>query len=437
MKYFLSFLLFSSLFSIYAAEESKFKIDEKSLIAQGERVPSAAGPASEDLVDPRVLRDFIESRGLIACRQKCGKLTLAGDVRARFTTIGESVEGVNQRGLIAEDPSNKFKSEFNLFIDYVDPKSWVSTKVKWGADMGAESGLATKVGLDRAFIGYDIYECGDRDFYIELGRSRLEYIFDSRVEFSSFFDGIHLYYTDEWKGVGTFVAHGGPFLIDHLASHYGWVFETYVDEWMGTGLILKYSIINWRKRNFTSYAGALKGDDAPDDLLRNNPRYRFLISQMLFGYASDIDLFKCKTLYLYAAVLANHDAKKSTTTANKYANKAWYAGFTLGKLCKACDWSLDANYQYVQAQAVPEFDLAGIGHGNAADAFFSDALIQNLDPALARGFTNYKGIQISLLYALTDALSLRSKAEWTTPIDKALGGNFNYKAFEMAAIYAF
>lgn len=411
-------------------------VDNLGPSAEGFSSVGEFGPEDEDLVDPRVLRDFIESRGLIECRQKCGTLTIAGDARARWLAAGERVNGIKQRGAGTNTAINRFKSEFNLFMDYVDAKSWVSTKLKWTVFDGIDGGSSTKPELDRAFIGYDIYEKGEEDFYIELGRSRLDYMFESRVEFSSFFDGIHLFYTDEWPSIGTFAIHGGPFIIDSFTNHYAWVLETWIADWADTGLVFKYSFIDWRRHSPTLNYGNIK-DRSGKTLVSNNPRYRFLVSQMLFGYQREICFAGCKTLYLYSAVLANHGAKRSFTSNNKYANKAWYAGFTLGKLCKACDWSLDINYQYVQAQAVPEFDLSGIGHGNAANTLLSDAILQGLNPGLARGFTNFKGWQISLLYALTDTLSLRTKAEWSTPIDTSIGGTFFYKGFEMSAIYAF
>lgn len=393
------------------------------------------GPEAEDEVDPRILRDFIESRGLIACRQKCGSLTIAGDVRAKWNETAEIRDGVRVRGRGTRIPIAKYKTEFNLFMDYTDPKSWVSTKTKWSATMGIDGGTLTRTELERAFIGYDIYECGEEDFYIELGRSRLEFIFDSRVEFSSFFDGIHLFYTNEFDGLGQFVIHGGPFVVDSLTSHYAWVVETFFDEFACTGFVLKYSLINWHKHGTTF----IFGNDAfpTPDQIRDNPRYRFLISQFMLGYTGKIDFCHCKTFYAYAAVLANHDAKKNVTTNFTYANKAFYVGFTLGKLCKACDWSFDINYQYVQAQAIPEFDLSGIGHGNGENFFLSDAIIRRFPAGVGRGFTNYKGFQISLLYALTDTLSLRSKAEWSRPISRVISDDFFYKNFEISAIYAF
>lgn len=443
---FLTFFLFSSI--LFAAEKNPPSQFDKTLIAQGEIPPDFEaeknlGPEEEDEVDPRVLRDFIESRGLIECRQKCGKLVIAGDVRARWTATGEKVEDpdpthhtfIKKRGWKTGIPVNRFRSEINLFLDYETKDSWVSTKLKWSVIDGRDGGSETKSDIDRAFIGYDIYNKDELDFYIEIGRSKLDFIFDSRVEFSSFFDGIHLYYTDVWPNIGTVVIHGGPFVVDSLTNHYAWVAEAFVTKWMGTGFTFKYSIIDWHHNHETAYFG--KESKLKGKFFRNNPRYKFIVSQMLFGYERKIDFLGCKTLYTYAAVLANHDPKRTRSTRNKKLNGAWYAGFTLGKLCKAYDWSLDINYQSVQALAVPEFDLSGIGHGNGDGTFIYDAGLLGLSPFLARGFTNYKGWQISLLYAVTDTLSFRSKAEWSTPRNKSVGGDFFYKNFEMSVIYAF
>lgn len=440
-------LLLGFFIPVFAAEEEEKEdlvIDEEALIAAVDNLgPSASGflsegdfgPDDDEFIDPHVLRDFIESKGLIECRKKTGLLTIAGDVRARWIAEGEQVNGVKQRGQGTNTAINTYKSEINLFFDYVAPRSWVSTKLRWVNFDGKDGGTATRVEMDRAFIGYDIYKQGKEDFYIEVGRSKLDYIFDSRVEFTSVFDGIHIYYTRCWKGVGEFVIHGGPFIVDSFTNHYAWILETGVIGWRGTGLGFKYSIVDWHRFAPTLDYGNLK--DSGKKSVRNNPRYRFLVSQMLFGYQRKIDFLACKTLYIYGAVLVNHDAKRTPTTDFKKLNGAWYAGFTLGKLCKACDWSLDIIYQSVQAQAVPEFDLAGIGHGNAANVLLSDAILLDLASDNARGFTNYKGWAVNLLYAMTDNLSLRTQARYAVPRNKSVGGDFKYKSFEMSVIYAF
>ncbi len=408
------------------------------LLAAADNLGSSASELdvdSDNFIDPRVLRDFIESRGLIKCRQNEGNLIIAGDVRARWNCQGERVHGNKARGTGTDTAINTFLSEVNLFFDYNAPKSWVTNKLKFVNYDGADGGTTAKIVLDRAFIGYDIYENGPDDYYVEIGRSRLDYLFESKVEFSTFFDGLHLFATKLFPSVGQVTVHGGPFIIDSFTNHYGWVVEAFVNNWIETGLKFKYSITDWHRHSPTLDYGNLP--KSGDTLVKNNPRYSFIVSQMLFGYERKVDFPGCKTLYVYSAVLCNHDAKRSPTTRGKKLNNAWYAGFTLGKLCKACDWSIDINYQSVQAQAVPEFDLSGIGHGNAADLLLSDAILLGLSPQAAIGFTNYKGWQVSALYALTDSLSLRAQAAHTTPRNKSIGGSFVYTGFGMSAIYAF
>ena len=290
--------------------------------------------------------------------------------------------------------------------------------------------------MERAFIGYDCYAQDETDFYIEIGRSSLDYMFESKVEFGSLFDGIHIFFTRFWPGVGQCTIHGGPFIVDSGTNHYAWVIEAFVSRWRDTGLSLKYSLIDWHRKAPTVDYGNLA--TSGKHRIHDNPRYRFIVSQMLFGYEREVNFLKCKTLFCYAAVLVNHDAKRYAQTDWKKLNGAWYIGFTLGKLCKACDWSIDINYQSVQAQAIPEFDLSGIGHGNAANGLLSDAIIANFPLSDVRLFTNYKGWEANALYAMTDSLSLRAKAQHSIPRNKGIGGkNFNFKSFEMAVIYAF
>ena len=416
-------------------------MSEEGLIAAADNLgPEAAGflpdtdfgPDGDAYVDLRVLRDFIESRGLISCRQKSGQLVIAADVRAMWDVKGEMANGVNQRGLNAPTSAkaqNTFRSEVNLFLDYTTGKSWVASKLRWVNFDGKDGGTPTHVDMQRAFIGYDIWHEGKNDFYIELGRNRFNYIYESRIEFTSPYDGIHLFLTGLWDNVGQFTIHGGPFIVDSTTNHYGWIVEGQVLHIGGTGFSVKYNMVDWGRNAPTFDYGNLS--NSGNALIRKNPRYQFMVSQWLAAYERELCLDHCKQLYVYAAFLRNHDAKASATTDGKRLNNAWYVGFTLGKLCKAYDWSIDLNYQSVQALAIPEFDLAGIGHGNAANTLISDAILLGLPPELARGFTNYKGWQASALYAL------RVLMEYTTPRNPSIGGDFRYKAVQMATIYAF
>lgn len=401
------------------------------------------GPSDDDEVDSRILRDFIESRALIKTRLCSGTLTLAGDARARWMRTAERVNGVGVRGSnqnqIAQDI---FKSEFNLFVDYSQPCSWVSTKLRWTVISGKDGGSATKVDLERAFLGYDFYHYGDTDLYIEMGRSRLDFIFDSRVEFSAVFDGLHLYYTQHWGNWTRAVIHGGPFLVDPVSNHYGWIIETALYEINCTGFLVKYSIIDWGRKAPTRYVGNLTDEQLTavtggDTFIKNNPRYRFQVSQVMVGWEGNPCWALGKYLYFYGAGLINTRAPKKITTDFKRVNRAWYIGFTWGKLCAGGDWSIDINYEYVQAQSIPEFDIQGIGHGNGAEVLLSDGILQKKTAANGKGFTNFKGFQYNFLYAFTDSFSVRMIYESSVPVNRGIGGDFQYQNFELSTIFAF
>lgn len=433
------------------SENNNLKFEDEQLIAAvdnispggGGFVDRDAGPKDQgDEESKRVLRDFIESKGLIECRQKEGLLTIAGDVRARWLATGEEVNGVKKRGTGTDYAVNFFRSEVNLYLDYAAKRSWVATKLKFVNIDGVDGGSATRTELERAFIGYDIFERGKEDFYIEVGRTKMDYLYESSLEFSSIFDGIHLFYTNVWPCLGPFTIHGGPFIVDSFSNHYGWVVETYFSNLWDSGFSIKYSIIDWLRGAKTYDYGNLKanpvtGKPSGEVDLRNNPRYQFVVAQLLLGYEREVSLPRCKTLFVYGAFLDNFAAKKVKQTDYTKANLAWYAGFTLGELCKACDWSLDINYQYLQAQAVPEFDLNGIGHGNTDDGLLSDWIILGSNPGALSIFTNYQGLEASFLFALTNTLTLKTRAAYSVPINKAISGPFHYKGFEMAVIYAF
>ncbi|MCB1180483.1 MAG: hypothetical protein KDK55_00480 [Chlamydiia bacterium] len=447
------FVLLLSSFPLFCEEEDESGdkvpsvaqvVKDNELIAASSNLgPSAVGfppdvdfgPQDEDLIDPRVLRDFIESRGLIRARKCDGCLTIAGDVRVRWLAQAETVNGTRVRGSGSDVARNTYRSEVNLFFDYVAPKSWVSTKLKWAQFDGQDGGTMTKVSVDRAFLGYDVYHNGDTDFYIEAGRSKLNSIYDSRVQFAANFDGIHIYYTTQFPEVCEFIVHGGPFLVDSFTNDYAWVAELEFLGLGGTGFSAKYSYTDWLKKGSTLDYGNLANSGKTN--IKNNPRYKFRVSQVLLGYQCKPSWLWCKTLNLFGATLINHAAEPSKTSDWKKLNRAWYVGFVLGRLCKACDWSLEFNYQAVGAQAVPEFDLLGIGHGNAADTLFSDAILQDFFPARARGFTNYRGYAVQYLFAMTESLSLKALFQRTVPLNKNVGGNFRFKYFELAAIYAF
>jgi hypothetical protein len=196
-------------------------------------------------------------------------------------------------------------------------------------------------------------------------------------------------------------------------------------------------VIDWKKK----FSNPLK-----------NHRYNFVVQQFLLLYQYYPDWIGKRLIKFYAAGLSNLIAdnlvlplstpENGKTTRNfGKQNWAWYAGVAIGQLKKHGDFAIECDYQWVQAQAVPEYDFNGIGRGNAAengllttktDGGGAPANVTN-----AVGVGNYQGFEIDLLYAFTNNLSVEENFKWSTTLDKELGPDIHYKAFEVEFIYAF
>ncbi|MCE5315767.1 MAG: hypothetical protein LLG04_00190, partial [Parachlamydia sp.] len=85
--------------------------------------------------------------------------------------------------------------------------------------------------------------------------------------------------------------------------------------------------------------------------------------------------------------------------------------------------------QVVQAFAIPDGDVSGIGRGNVLD--------ESVTGFTARGNTNFEGWRFEGLYAITDNLTLDTIIEFSREYDKKIGGTHRYSKLELETIYAF
>ena len=143
----------------------------------------------------------------------------------------------------------------------------------------------------------------------------------------------------------------------------------------------------------------------------------------------------------YSAGLYNHAAKRIAITNNTLSNYGAYFGLSIGQARKQGDWAVDMNYQIVGAQAIPDFDVSGIGKGNANSAGFYTVGINGTGgpttSANATGNGNYHGFLIELLYVFTDNITMLEGFRYSRPWDKSIGPDFKYRQFEAELIYAF
>ena len=392
--------------------------------------------------------EFIQSKRTISLQEKACNLAISGDVRVEWANFNEKVQGIQRRGGHATDCSGSvppgngvqgtldgqrisrsdFDVELNLHFDYKCDRTWAVAQLQFDNSMGVQelnkwpiateeeiekirlngatacntvnpngpygSGTCSDVCLRKAYIGYNLCTDGCSRFDVELGRRRFYDVFDSRIEFNAQFDGVLFRYATQMDCCSDAYVNFAGFVIDERSNHFGWVVEAGLLNIADTGFDFKYSYIDWLKK------GENRG------FVSSPAGWQFQVHQFLGYYHFDPEIL-CMPAKLYGAFLFNGHAQKYDATNFKRRNNAWYVGAQFGEVCREGDWSVDINYQYVQAQAIPDPDVSGIGRGNVLKETLSQWVgLGQANAINAKGNANYKGWKIEGFYVLTDDLSI-------------------------------
>jgi hypothetical protein len=375
---------------------------------------------------------------------------------------------------------NDFDVEFNLYFDYTTDRAWAVAQLNFdnsagvfdnnkacncddisqalvdiilNGDCGADpegwhgSGSCEDICLKKAYIGYNIFSRCDERLDVELGRRRLYSVFDSKIQFLSQFDGILFKYSNKFECVSDFYINTAWFVVDERVNHFGYVTETGFMNVCDSGFDAKYSFIYWPKmgKNRCFY--------------HDPAGMQYVNSQFTLYYHFDESLI-CKPVTAYGAFLINMDPhdhvyiydiapgekvkgqviafRKIKNSARvifnhrktlKHQNLGWYVGLKFGdRVSKEGDWSFDARYEYVEAAAVGDGDVNGIGRGNVLKYSFTQNLLGN---------ANFKGMKFEFLYALTDNFVFNTTVAFSKQIDRSFGGAHHYSYFKTEAVYAF
>jgi hypothetical protein len=410
-----------------------------------------------DEADFRAVRRFVDSKRDITLQEKSCNLTISGDVRTQYRYIQERQNGENLRGGNAvyvfyeiEDQNdeiytvgerlpisrNEFDVMFNLRIDYVNDCTWAVAHVRFDESMGVDSnnidcsidpegykgsGSCDNLCLHQAYMGYNIYACGDSRLDIELGRrGNLYYVFDSQIQFLSRLDGVLLTYSDFNDCIGNWYFKVAGFVVDERVNQLAWATELGFINICESGVDFKYSFIDWVKRG-------------ENRCFAQNPiGFKFRNSQFTVAYHFNPDFLNAPSV-AYAAYLINHTPSEYTFVNGVKEfigrkNIGWYAGFRVGEVYEEGDWSVDIMYAVVEKQAMPDNDVRSIGTGNVLHESFT---------AQGRGNTNWRGWQFAGLYAFTNNLALNTLFQYSRVIDKKDAGNHHYSNVKVEAIYAF
>jgi len=388
--------------------------------------------------DAKALSEFVKSKSSISVQEKGGNLMVSGDARTEWETMRAKSNHHRRRGSgsaingNAPFATNEFSIEANLKFDYKGDRTWSAIQLQLDNAAGIPtyssrvqanpqdtlfgSGSLDNLVLRKAYFGYNVAEAGTSRFDVELGRRRLYDVFDSKVQFYSIFDGLTLKYANSYEGVMDLQAKLAALVVDFNVNHFAYVGELGFMNIADEGIDFKYAYTHWNRDGANRYG------------FRNAHGADFKISQFQLAYTFSPDFLRHKT-QVYGAYLINHAGHPNKFSSNKKAREAFYVGFKVGEVKRQNDWAFEANYQWVQAQAVPEFDVRGIGRDNpAAKSFYVTK---------TGGFANYKGYYLDAIYALTDNLSIDANFSRTHQQSHKIGGKFRAWQLELAAIYAF
>lgn len=328
---------------------------------------------------------------------------------------------------------NEFNVEANLVFDYRADRGWSTIQVQFDNKAGTKtidrkalvtdnrrimfgSGQTDQIALKQAYAGYNVWSEGLSRFDVEIGRRKMYTIFDSKIEFDNYFDGVYGRYTTTKEGLADFSLKAGAFVIDSTVNHYGYVGEAAMMNILDSGTDLKYSLVDWELHHHNRFG------------LRHPLGTRFVNSQFLWNYSMPESVWSWKPRF-YAAYLVNSAAKPNHWTHGKRANEAYYFGTAKGEIKKKGDWAYEILYQWVQAQAIPENDVRDAGRDNPRKISFYNRR--------SGGFANYKGWKLDFFYALTDNWTIHPFYENEKQVNKSIGGKHHSTEFTIETIFAF
>ena len=177
---------------------------------------------------------------MVTVKEIGGDLSLSGEVRAEMQVFHElkkeqeTDNWIKQRGTNSPTglPTVPFDVEVNFMLDYRADRTWASVKIEYDNDMGQVGGTTNKIALERAYFGARLIDGDTVTFDVELGRRNLGNIFDSKIEFSSLFDGLLVKFSKASEAIGDFYINGGGFVINDKENHFGFVTEMgYAQHW--------------------------------------------------------------------------------------------------------------------------------------------------------------------------------------------------------------
>jgi hypothetical protein len=425
--------------------------------------------------DMQALEEYIKAKRAITVKEKGGNLMISGDLRGEWyhmkaKTNHDELRGWKSRKLFPNSsynkktpsvshkeykkmtfdqklayregrnkilppyPTNEFDVEANLVFDYIGDRGWGTIRLQMSNPAGVAtrtrkalicdsrrmmygSGEVNDLVLRKCYGGYKLWERGTSRFDVEVGRRRLYDVFDSKIQYWSYFDGVLARFTSSFEGITDLSVKAAAFVVDHTVNHYGYVGEAGLLNLVDSGVDLKYSLIDWNTLHRPNRFG-----------LHHPLGTQFVNSQILANYTLSPDLVRTKAS-VYAAYLYNHAARRTDWTHHLKAADAYYVGGRIGEAVRKGDYAVELFYQWVKAQAVPEWDVSNSCRDNPRGVSFYNRR--------SGGKANYRGWRLEGFYAVTDNWTLNAHMDRIREMDRRIGGTHHSWEFYFGAIFAF
>lgn len=425
----------------------KFLFSAALLLSSPLFAQSGSAARNSDRDDMEALRRWLQDKRMVTVKELGGDLSLSCEVRTEFQDSSEIYNGKELRTNINGKPPRAWDVEVNIMIDYRTDFTWANIKLEFDNDMGISNATDNKIKLERGYIGGRIISSDTFTLDAELGRRFLS-VYDSKLQYGCRFDGLLFRFSKAFENVGDFYATPSVIIVNDKFDHYAYAAEIGALQIANTNLFMKGSAVYWYK------------DTAK--ILPNQSRY--CVVQILPAYQFYPEWFGKRYIKFYGAALCNVMAQRLRLPVGDPAdpdkallvdgkrewkyfsrqNWGWYVGAALGTVRNAGDWAIEGNFQWLQAQAVPDFDVSGIGRGNSRR---TGLFLVNQDkvPTLgnltttqnAAGNGNFYGFELDALYAFTSNLTMEQNVKLSWTLDKDIGPNINYRQWEIEFIYAF
>lgn len=399
-----------------------------------------------DTVDQKDLwavREWLRTKR-VSLNNKLGELSLSGDVKAEWRYAQQSLGSqVMIGGTDAPSgwPHNMYTIDFRMYLDYKSDKTWASIKLEFDEAAGLFGGQANNLALNRANMGYHLYDDGDMRFDILVGRQRAYEIYQSQLQFNSTFDGFTSVFAVGLEGLADFSFHGGGYIFNAVQNQPVWVLQAGLYDLLDTGFYFEYAFTNWT----TSTANELvENDNSGVDTYLGNAAWAYRINQFILGYAFNPDVFGID-VRLFSGLLWNSAAQANAiqrisvqNKVHKKLNMGGWVTLQVGSVQKAGDWAFQAQWQLAQPYAVPDWDMAGIGQGNATSSgIWGPYTFSKATNFPGNGNSNFNSWEMDLLYSVTNELVLEARLRRSLSSTQSVGLSDNYTDFRLAAIYGF